>query len=50
MARVGIAAFEIREDRSIENALKALSECSDHYQLDPRGRIPLELRRPPPHP
>ncbi|WP_290652904.1 DUF934 domain-containing protein [Aquisalimonas sp.] len=45
MARVGINAFEIREDRSIEDALQAFSEFSGHYQLDPRGRIPLELRR-----
>ncbi|WP_290650692.1 DUF934 domain-containing protein [Aquisalimonas sp.] len=45
LARVGINAFEIREDCSIEDALKAFSEFSGHYQVDPRGRIPLELRR-----
>lgn len=32
MKRVGINAFEIRSDRSIENALEALEDYSVHYQ------------------
>ncbi|MDN3518421.1 DUF934 domain-containing protein [Aquisalimonas lutea] len=45
MARVGIDAFEVRADRSLEDALRAFEEFSGHYQLNPVGRSPRELRR-----
>ena len=45
MARVGINAFEVREDRSLEDALNAFSEFSTHYQMNPHGEIPRVLRR-----
>lgn len=45
MARVGIDAFEVREDRSLEDALQAFQEFSGHYQLNPVGQSPRELRR-----
>ena len=45
MARVGINAFEVREDRSLEDAMKAFDEFSGYYQLNPYGSTPRELRR-----
>ncbi len=45
MARVGINAFEVREDRSLEDALKAFEEFTGYYQLNPYGLTPRELRR-----
>ena len=45
MARVGINAYELRSDRSMEDALNAFSEFSVHYQLNPFGPTPRELRR-----
>lgn len=45
MERVGIDTFEIREDRSPEDALRAFREFSSFYQVNPRGRTPLEIRR-----
>lgn len=45
MARVGIDAFEVRADRSLEDALQAFEEFSGHYQLNPVGHSPRELRR-----
>ena len=45
MERVGIDAFEVREDRSIEDALNAFTEFSAHYQVNPGHPIVQHLRR-----
>lgn len=41
MHRVGINAFEIREDRSAEEALEALKDFSVSYQADALGNVPV---------
>lgn len=45
MSRVGINAFEVREDRSIEDALNAFKEFSGYYQINPHGPIARDTRR-----
>lgn len=45
MERVGINAFEIREDRDPEDALKAFTEFSVDYQGMSDRPFPLHLRR-----
>lgn len=45
MTRVGINAFEVREDRSIEDALNAFREFSGYYQINPHGPIARDTRR-----
>lgn len=45
MERVGINAFEVREDRSIDDALEAFSEFSVDYQGIGSAPMPLHLRR-----
>ena len=49
MQRVGFNAFATREDRSIEDALKGLSDFSDAYQTSWDQKTPLFRRaaRPP---
>lgn len=44
MARVGFNAFATREDRSIEDALKGLSDFSDAYQTSWDQKTPLFRR------
>ncbi|MFV8833762.1 DUF934 domain-containing protein [Aquisalimonas sp.] len=45
MSRVGINAFEVREDRSIADALNAFKEFSGYYQINPHGPIARDTRR-----
>ncbi|MEX0732050.1 MAG: DUF934 domain-containing protein [Aquisalimonadaceae bacterium] len=45
MERVGINAFEVREDRSVEDALNAFSEISVDYQGMSGTSSPLHRRR-----
>ena len=44
MSRVGFNAFATREDRSIEDALKGLSDFSDAYQTSWDQKTPLFRR------
>jgi uncharacterized protein (DUF934 family) len=44
MARVGFNAFATREDRSIEDALKGLTDFSDVYQTSWDQKLPLFRR------
>jgi uncharacterized protein (DUF934 family) len=45
MHRCGFDAFAVREDRSIEDALKALDDFSDAYQVSVERPVPLFRRR-----
>lgn len=45
LKRVGFNAFQVREDRSIEEALKGLSDFSDVYQGSIDQPLPLFRRR-----
>jgi uncharacterized protein (DUF934 family) len=45
MKRVGFNAFAVREDRSIEDALKGLTDFSDVYQASIDQPVPLFRRR-----
>lgn len=45
MARSGFDAFELRADRSLEDALEAFSEFSEHYQPAADESLPLYRRR-----
>jgi uncharacterized protein (DUF934 family) len=45
MRRCGIDVFEPREDRSIEDALKAFSEYSEYYQAASDTGSAIHLRR-----
>jgi uncharacterized protein (DUF934 family) len=44
MQRVGFDAFAIREDRSIEDALKGLTDFSEAYQASWDRKAPLFKR------
>jgi uncharacterized protein (DUF934 family) len=44
MSRVGFNAFATREDRSIEDALKGLTDFSDAYQVSWDQKTPLFRR------
>ena len=46
MSRVGFNAFATREDRSIDDALKGLSDFSDAYQASWDQKTPLFRRVP----
>lgn len=45
MARSGFDAFEVRADRSLEDALKAFSDFSESYQPAADQALPLYRRR-----
>lgn len=44
MQRVGFDAFALRSDRSIEDALKGLSDFSEVYQISYEPKLPLFSR------
>jgi uncharacterized protein (DUF934 family) len=48
MSRVGFNAFATREDRSIDDALKGLTDFSDVYQTSWDQKTPLFRRQPRP--
>jgi uncharacterized protein (DUF934 family) len=50
MHQCGFDAFAVRADRSLEDALKALTDFSDGYQATIRQPAPLFRRRTPPGP
>jgi uncharacterized protein (DUF934 family) len=50
MQRVGFNAYDVRSDRSIEDALKGLSDFSETYQASVDQKVPLFRRHTRPAP
>jgi uncharacterized protein (DUF934 family) len=50
MQRVGFNAYDVRSDRSIEDALKGLSDFSETYQASVDQKVPLFRRHARPAP